>query len=190
MSDEPEPADEELARRARRGSRDAFDALVARFARRVYSLCLRMTGSREDADDLAQEVFLRAFRAIDRWDAHRRFAPWLLAIAANTCRSHIRDREPLVRADLPDDEATEPSADAPLIGLEDAAEVRRALGTLPAADRLALLLRYEQELSLDETAAALGLAPAHAAVRIHRAKQKLRAALSRGATLRSEGKRP
>ena len=181
MSDEPELSDEDLAKRVRRGSSDAYAALVTRYARRVYSLCLRMTSSRDDADDLVQEIFLRGFRSMGRWDSSRRFAPWLLAIAANTCRDHRRDREPQ-DGDAPRQEAaTEPPADAPLIGLEDAAEVRRALAALPPMDRLALLLRYEQQLSLEETAAALSIAPSHAAVRIHRAKAKLRVELLRGA---------
>ncbi|MBI1850412.1 MAG: sigma-70 family RNA polymerase sigma factor [Planctomycetes bacterium] len=181
MSDDPDPSDEDLAKRVRHGSSDAYATLVTRYARRVYSLCLRMTFSRDDADDLAQEIFLRGYRSIGRWDSSRRFAPWLLAIAANACRDHRRCREPQAGDAPRQGAATGPPADAPIIGLEDAAEVRRALAALPPMDRLALLLRYEQELSLDETAAALGIAPSHAAVRIHRAKAKLRVELSKGA---------
>ncbi len=181
MSEEP---DEQLADRARRGSRDAFAALVARYSHRIYSLCLRMSLNRHDAEDLAQEVFLKAYQGVHRFERGRRFAPWLLTIAANACRNHRRDRRPWTDEPLEDEARAGVRgvpADAPLVALEDAAAAREALAALPSLDRLAILLRYEEALSLEETASALAMPPARAAVRIFRAKAKLRAALQRKA---------
>ncbi len=174
--------DERVAEAARRGSREAFSVLVARYARRVHSLCLRMTGRSEDAEDAAQDVFLRAFAAIERYEPRRRFAPWLLAIAANACRNRVRDRFSVERVagtarDGARSTAPSPPSDAPLVAAEDGAAIRAALAALPPLDRLSLLLRYEEGLSLEETAAALGMPRGRAAVRVFRAKARLRSEL-------------
>jgi RNA polymerase sigma-70 factor (ECF subfamily) len=82
--------------------------LVERFRGQVFGLCLRMLGSRHDAEDVTQEVFLRAFRHLRRWDGSREFRPWLLAIAGNRCRTMLanRVRRPaaaaLIEDNLPD----------------------------------------------------------------------------------------
>ena len=195
MIDQP---DERVADAARHGSHEAFDVLVARYGRRVYSLCFRMTGHRSDAEDLVQDVFLRAYKAVARYEPSRRFAPWLMTIAANACRNHIRHRGPearveeTLRDDARDGAAPSPSAapapDAFLLAGEDSAAIRGALATLPPADRIALLLRYEEGLTLEETADALAMPRARAAVRIFRAKARLREVLTRDSNVVSENR--
>lgn len=180
MIDQP---DERVAEAARRGSHEAFSVLVARYGRRVYSLCLRMTGHRSDAEDLVQDVFLRAYRAVGRYQPSRRFAPWLMTIAANACRNHVRNRGAASRGedwlrDEARDAVSAPPSDAALLSSEDSGAVRAALATLSPGDRISLLLRYEEGLTLEETADALGIPRARAAVRIFRAKARLREALA------------
>ena len=85
-------ADAACIRAVRAGDREAFAPLVERYQRRVYNLCLRYTGHPEDAADLTQEVFLRAFRGLGRFDLERSFATWLMQIAVNACRDASRRR--------------------------------------------------------------------------------------------------
>ena len=84
--------DAEVVHRCRCGEVEAFRLLVERYQDRVYGLAYRLLGGADDALDAAQETFLRAYGALDRFDAARRFAPWLLRIAANTCYGMLRKR--------------------------------------------------------------------------------------------------
>ena len=76
----------------RRGDQRAMAALVDRFRDRVFGLCLRMVGQRQDAEDMTQETFVRALRSLASWDSQRDFQPWLLAIAGNRCRTLLATR--------------------------------------------------------------------------------------------------
>ena len=86
------PSDEDLAVRARRGDRHAFETLVRRHQRPVYGLALRMLGRPEEARDAAQEAFVKAWTHLDRYDEARRFEPWLMTIARNEVRDRLRRR--------------------------------------------------------------------------------------------------
>src|SRR5687768_15809701 len=77
--------DEDLARRAAAGHLDCFEELLSRYRDRVYRLCYRSAGNAEDAEDWAQECFLRAYRQLGRYDPAQPFAPWLLRVATNAC---------------------------------------------------------------------------------------------------------
>src|SRR3954468_10312404 len=81
-----------LVKRCLRGDQTAMLALVERFQGQVFGLCLRMLGQRQDAEDAAQETFVRVLRNLHRWDAERDFEPWLLAIAGNRCRTALSVR--------------------------------------------------------------------------------------------------
>jgi RNA polymerase sigma-70 factor (ECF subfamily) len=169
--------------RARRGDAEAFGELYRRFSRRVLGLCLRLLGSREDAEDAASEVFMKVRAAIDRYDPSRPFQPWLVGIASRHCLDRLRRRrrERL----LFENEPAEPSVagsplPAPLAGVlaeEDRATVDAALGALPDRYRLPLVLRYQAEMSYDEIAEKLGWTRERVGVSLFRAKQSLRRAL-------------
>jgi len=172
-----------LIERSQRGDLDAFNALVLAYQGQVYSVCLRMLGSPHPAQDAAQEAFIAAFRAVSRF-RRGRFRAWLLRIAANACYDELRRRRsrpqvPLLAPTGDDGPTTEPaSADEPL---EERAErqelgrcLQRGLATLPADQRLAVILRDVQGLAYEEVAEATGASLGTVKSRISRGRAALR----------------
>lgn len=135
----------------------AFDLLVDRHRRAVYNLCYRFLGSHEDAADAAQEVFLRAFRALPRFKGESSVGTWLYRIGVNVCLNRRvaapPPMEPLDDRDVPASHA--PDAMSRLIEEERAQRVRRAIAHLPERQRAALILRVYHELSHQEIARVL-----------------------------------
>lgn len=150
-----EPA---LVRGCVEGRPEAFDVIVARHRRAVYQLCYRFAGNPEDAADLAQEVFLRAYRAIRRFKGQSSLSTWLYRIAVNVSLNKVSGRTP--RTEPLDDRrelaAHGPDAVGKLLADERAARVRAAIAKLPPKQRATLILRTYQELSHQEIAAVLG----------------------------------
>ena len=169
-------------RRCLRGEKDAFAHLVQRYQAQVLALCLRMTGSREDAADVAQQVFINAFRRLDQFDQNLPFRPWLMRIAANECIAFLRrrGRQPPQAGGEALEALTDPGQSAPsLVDLaEDREQVRRAVDQLPDQYRTVVLLYYFQELSYTEIARQTGLSVGTVGTHLHRAKQLLRRLLS------------
>ncbi|MPY87250.1 MAG: sigma-70 family RNA polymerase sigma factor [Luteitalea sp.] len=150
-----EPA---LVRAARAGDRRAFDQLVERHQRIVYAACYRFVGNQEDARDLTQDVFVRAYRAIARFKGKSAFSTWLHRIAVNTSLNHLAVRRREYEASEPerrvDESATAP--DAGLVAAERAHLVRAAIARLPPMQRATLILRLYRELTHEEIAHILG----------------------------------
>ncbi len=147
-----------LVRACVEGRAGAFDVLVARHGRAVYRLCYRFLGSHEDATDAAQEVFLRAFRALPRFKGESSVATWLYRIGVNVCLSRRAIKEPATEP-LDDREiaaSREPDAVSRLLAGERAARVRAAIARLPERQRATLILRAYHELSHQEIADILG----------------------------------
>lgn len=162
------------------GDADAQARFVDRFGPRIFGLCLRMVGHRQDAEDLAQESLVRALRALDRWDCERDIEPWLLAIAGNRCRTFLAQhkRRP-IPARLEDSviDPTPPWQPAHLL----AEELQRALAELRDDWRQAFHLYYEQELGYAEIAEAMECPKGTVKTWIHRARQEIiRRLVSRG----------
>jgi RNA polymerase sigma-70 factor (ECF subfamily) len=138
------------------GEREAFDRLVERYQRDMYRLCYRYVNNHHDANDLAQEVFLKAYRAIGRFRGASSFSTWLYRIAVNTClnfRSSRRpDPEELPEA-LPD---RSPGAADRLESEERSRLVRRAVAALPERQRATLILKVYHDLTHEEVAGILG----------------------------------
>jgi RNA polymerase sigma-70 factor (ECF subfamily) len=140
------------------GRREAFDVLVERHRRHVYQLCYRFVGNHEDASDLAQEVFIRAYRSLAGFRGQSAVSTWLYRIAVNLCLNRVS-----AKASTPErleyreqiDERIE-TADAALVRAERAAEVRAAIARLPRKQRAALVLRVYHELPHQEIAGILG----------------------------------
>lgn len=152
-----------------------FRHLVSLYQGRVFATALRLTGNEADARDISQEAFLRAFRALRRFEQGRRFGPWVCTIAANAARDFLRDpirrvlRFGLVRAE---GEATERASD----GVEhDERErvLQRHLMKLSPKLREAIVLRHVAELSVEETAEALGIGESATKMRLQRAMEQL-----------------
>ena len=140
------------------GRREAFDILVERHRRHIYQLCYRFVGNHEDASDLAQEVFIRAYRNLARFRGRSAVGTWLYRIAVNLCLNRISAKdntfERLEYRDHSDDRVE--TADAALLREERAAEVRAAIARLPKKQRATLVLRVYHELPHEEIAGILG----------------------------------
>jgi RNA polymerase sigma-70 factor, ECF subfamily len=152
--------------------------LVRRYQRRVYAVAVRIVRRQDVAEDVAQEAFLRAFRALDRFETGRPFGPWIARIAANLAineRRSPRSRE----EELDEGHAELPSVQAgPLQGLleREAGDVlEEALGRIPTEQRAVFVLRIFEELSYQEIAEALEISPGTVMSRLSRAREKLRA---------------
>ncbi len=147
-------------------------ALVERYEGRVFGLCYRMLGQREDAEDMTQETFTRALRFLHKWDSERAFEPWLLAIAGNRCRTQLarRQRRPTnfslvepVPDGRPDIQAAENLAE----------EVQLALLTLRDEYRQAFVLFHEHEMSYEEIGQTLDCPLGTVKTWVHRARKEL-----------------
>jgi len=150
--------DEERSIRAfQSGERKAFDELARVYRGRVYGICLRYTGHREDAEDLTQEVLLKAYRGLSSFRREARFSTWLYRIAANTCSNWLASRARRPEASLPEDVLDPSPSPVERLGRRESDEgVRRAVASLPDRQRLTLVLRVYEELSLREVAEVLG----------------------------------
>lgn len=162
----------EFVARSLRGDQDAIAALVECFRGPVFGLCYRMLGNRHDAEDVAQETFLRAFRSLAGFDATRDFRAWLLAIAGNRCRTRLGARRrqfpPLaVMGDVPDPRADE----AP--GRHLAEEVALVLAEIREEYRRAFLLFHADQLSYQEIAEALDVPLGTVKTWVYRARREL-----------------
>ena len=177
-----EERDERLAARAAAGDRTAFEALVTRHRKAVYRLCWAAAGNHADADDAAQETFVRLYRALPSYDPGRPFLPWLRRIAWNCGLSARRDRQagvPVVSGEeLPDpaDPAEGPEAEA--VAKEERRRVAAAVSELPAELRTVLVLRVVDGLSYAEIAEAAGIPAGTVMSRLSRARERLASALN------------
>ena len=176
-------SDEELMRFAAEGSLRAFECLVERYKVAVYSLCHQVLRSREDAEEAAQDCFIKAFRARSVYDPSRKVAPWLLKIATNAARDLLRRQR--VRPGLQGEEdwVVEQVPDEVLgEGLErelDAEELHAALRTLSPEMRVPLTLKYLHGYSNPEVAEIVGTSLSSLKVRLARARELLHTRLVR-----------
>jgi RNA polymerase sigma-70 factor (ECF subfamily) len=191
------PPDEALMLAVQRGDRAAFETIVRRYERRLYSFILRMVRRPQDAEDLAQEAFLRVYAHRARYCAWRPFRPWLYRIAANLCRDHGRRRRvrKALSLDAPaaasgDDSARplgESVADA-AAGPEATAAAReqvealeRAVAALPETHRAVFLMARYEGLAYADIARALGIPEGTVKSRMNTAVRRLLAAMEREA---------
>ncbi|MCS6908369.1 MAG: sigma-70 family RNA polymerase sigma factor [Anaerolineales bacterium] len=181
---EPRSRDEDLRKQepqwiqqALLGDTEAFVELIELYQRSVFNLCYRMLGTLEDAEDAAQETFLRAFHSLRQYDPARPFATWLLSIAAHYCIDQIRKRRMVIFSleDLPEPEFA--SHDPPLettVGIrEDQQKIQQLLKTLSEVDRAVVVLYYWYDLSYEEIAKTLSLSVSAIKSRLHRARRAL-----------------
>ena len=166
-------------------SEAAFAQLYKEHYRRVLGLCRHLLGRLHPAEDAAQEVFLRAYRARASYDASKPFEGWILTIASNYCIDVVRRRrkETSLFGSERDERLAAEADDSDVLGdvlsAERAAEVKAAVAALPERYRLPLVLAYYRDASYEEVASALGITRTHAGTLICRAKQALRSALKK-----------
>ena len=176
------PLDErELVARAQRGDADAYEELVRAYQGIAFRTAYVLAGSAADAEEAAQDGFVKAYRALWRFRAGAPFKPWLLRIVANEARNRRRSSGrrtalALRAAQVPSGEAA-PSPEAVLLDAERRGQLLAALERLSESDREAIACRYFLDLSEAETAAALGVRPGTVKSRLSRALDRLRAEL-------------
>jgi RNA polymerase sigma-70 factor, ECF subfamily len=176
--------------RARRGDNDAFTQLVETYQQPVFNLCYRMLGERCEAEDAAQETFLRAYTRLDSYDPTRKFSSWLLAIAAHYCIDRLRRRRfnPASWEDLDCANwlsSSQPGPEATLITREAHHRVQKLLDLLPPHYRATIILHYWHDLSYIEIAETLHSTVSAIKSQLFRARQKMaETATQRGAELR------
>ncbi|RJF79255.1 RNA polymerase sigma factor [Azospirillum cavernae] len=176
-----EDSDDALMARVAGGDADAFDRLAARHMRRAVALAQRLTGNPSDADDIAQEAFLRVWRHAARWDGARAaFGTWLYRIIVNLAidRGRRPGWSPLDDAEAIPDGA--PDALDRIAERQTAAQVNRALDALPDRQRAAVVLFHQDGLSQRQAADVLGLGESAFASLLARARAALKTALSAG----------
>ena len=172
-----------LVERLRAGEEDAFREFVEIYQDRIVTVCARVCGSTADAEDVAQETFIKAFRSIDRFAGQSALFTWLYRIAVNASRDHLahRRRRPAVPLDTervdPPDTAAGPGAR--LETREIQARVRAALDELPEPFRTTLVLREMEGHTYDEIAGLHEISIGTVDSRIFRARRKLKALLER-----------
>ncbi len=140
------------------GRPEAFDLIVERHRRSVYQLCYRFVGNHEDASDLSQDVFLRAYRGLRNFRGHASLGTWLYRIGVNVCLNRVSAKTPAQESiDEREHEDTriEPATER-LLRAERAVRMRAAIAQLPRKQRATLILRVYQEMSHQEIADALG----------------------------------
>lgn len=186
------PADQDLVRRVQQGDSEAFGQLVLRYQDRIYTVCLRQLGDRALAEEVAQDVFLSAFRAMGNFRGEAKVSTWLFRIAINQCknqklyhRRRARGRhEPLEGRPDPDRPAREfahpgRAPDAGVHKSEAERLVAEALEELEPDYRSIIVLRDVEDMAYDDIADALGIAKGTVKSRLHRARSQLARILSR-----------
>ena len=175
------PEDAVLVQRAQKGDMDAFESLVRAYQQRVYAFCRRLTGAHQSADDLAQETFIKAYFALDRFDTAWPLYPWLRRIALNAGLNYLktRGRERSIEEGSLGDRRTPRAApsDDPEARLERAefeARFDRAVLSLPPEQKSVFVLRHHEGLSYEEISRALDLPLGTVMSRLNRARQKLK----------------
>jgi RNA polymerase sigma-70 factor (ECF subfamily) len=157
------------------GDLSAFEGIVRRWQSRLLNMAWRFCRDRHRAEDMAQEVFVKAFRSLAKFRGESSFSTWLTAIALNTYRSRLRaDGQPLLSLDPALTFTTEPGSLQMLQERERAEAVRRAVLTLPERYRDAILMFYFEERDLAESARVLGVAEGTLKARLHRGRELLR----------------
>ena len=167
------PTDRDLILRARRGDAEAYGDLVARHQTSVFNVCYRILHNRADAEDLAQETFIRALDRLHIFDLEREFSPWIRRVAANLCLNHIESHKSTAPLDEERDEDKAQSPGEQVEVKERSEQIRSALASLPPHYRLVVELRHYQELSYDEIASELNIPLSDVKSHLFRARKLL-----------------
>jgi RNA polymerase sigma-70 factor, ECF subfamily len=169
------PAETELIARAKRGDVDAFCLLVSSHRRSMYSLALRLCGNHHDAEDLSQEVFLNAYRALDRFRGDSSLHTWLRRITVNSFLNHKRKKE-LLRATDIDEEKGFPIARSDRTAFNNVMvqQVLQYLEEFPARQRLMFVMKHQEGLTYEEVADYCGTSVGTVKQTVFRVVEKLR----------------
>jgi RNA polymerase sigma-70 factor, ECF subfamily len=170
-------SDRELVEQAQNGDAAAFGELVRLYQASVFNVCYRMTGERREAEDLAQEAFIRAYGRFSLFDGEKPFGPWIRRVAVNVCLNQLQ-RKDTDGVELDEERHTTPASplhnpEKALEQAQTARELRAALGELPPHYRAVIELRHFQELSYAEIAEQLHLPVSDVKSHLFRARRML-----------------
>jgi RNA polymerase sigma-70 factor (ECF subfamily) len=181
-----------LIRRAADGDATAWETLTRTHQQAVFRLCYLLLGDPDDAEDTAQETFVRAWKHLQRFDPTRPLRPWLLSIASNLSSNRRRSAARYLSALMRGFRAEPPPAAVEEKSLQqiEASDLWRAVQRLHEADQQIIYLRYFLDLSVAETAETLNIAEGTVKSRLSRALEKLRAAMQRDVSALAEGREP
>lgn len=172
-----ESTDQTLIMRTRAGEANAFGQLVQRYQTSVFNVCYRMMGTRQEAEDLAQEAFIRAYGRLHLFDNNRPFGPWMRTVATNLCLNRLQRSSAIVDPlnDIAERLTTEDEGNPETVTVqnEDAARIHGAINQLPPNYRAVIELRHFQGLSYEEIARELGLTLAAVKTNLYRARKEL-----------------
>ncbi len=180
-----------IIKKIKRGHREAFAEIVEMYKIPVFNICLRMVRIPQEAEDLAQEAFIRAYTNIDTYETDRKFSTWLFRIATNLSIDYLRKKKPDTSLDAEISgtdgytighqvAAADPLPEQQLLTRETQAFVQDAIMALPVKYRSAIILKYIQDLSLKEISDILEIPVATVKTRIHRGREALKQALPKG----------
>ena len=167
----------QLIAEARAGDKESFSQLVEKYQKPVFSVCYRMLGTPTAAEDAAQEAFIRAYQALDRYDPERSFATWILSIASNYSIDQLRKKKVTILSMDSDKHAwlappdPGPSPEKAAMDKEKSALVQAILAELNETDRAAVILQYWHEYSYEEIAETLDLSSSAVKSRLFRARK-------------------
>ncbi len=183
--------DAEIIERVQGGQTRHFAELVRRYQDTVYAMALRFLGSPSDAEDAAQETFLKVFRGLDGFKGEAKFSTWLYRITFNLCADSLRKRRRSGHAELGEAEqvADEPvDVEDGLLSSEDRRRVRECLDELDERYRSVIVMLYYQKLSYEQIATVLGVPLKTVETRLYRARKQLRERLERSGQRRHGGR--
>jgi RNA polymerase sigma-70 factor (ECF subfamily) len=171
------PPDGVLLDRCRSGDLEAFGELVQRYQQTVFNVCFRMLGERREAEDLAQESFLRAYRKLDTFDVDRPFGPWIRRVAANVCLNHLEKRR-ITQVPLDEERnritgSTLLDPEMKRIEAESQNRIRQAIIVLPPKYRAVIELRHFQSMSYEEISRTLNIPISDVKSHLFRGRRRL-----------------
>nr|WP_275984042.1 RNA polymerase sigma factor SigW [Paenibacillus hamazuiensis] len=177
--------DTRLAKLARNGDRGAFAQLVDLYQDKIYHLAYRMMGNAQEAEDVVQETFLRVYSNLERYDETQKFSTWIYRIATNLCIDRLRKRRTTysLDAEMPEGEGSdwyslmpsnEDTPEKQVIVSETQQQIRESIDTLPEKYKSIVILRYLQDMSLQEISEVLTMPITTIKTRLHRGREFLR----------------
>lgn len=187
MALEEDPEERSWIERARAGEARAFEELVRRHQKPIYGLAMRMLRDHDDADDIAQRTFLRAWDHLHDFEGRCAFRSWLFRICMNLCKNHHRDRARFIDVENPPEPAAEAVGSERMERETMLEKLREAVATLPPKQRATVEMRIYQDLPFKEIAAALETTENSSKVSFHLAVKTLKGRLGNLARLLSDG---
>ncbi|GAA0370168.1 RNA polymerase sigma factor [Bacillus horti] len=170
--------DRQCVARVLQGDKEAYGYIIEKYMNRIYAILFRMLYNKQDAQDLTQECFIRAYQCLDKYNETGSFASWLYRISVNLCLDELRKRKHITLLNVDDyilkDTLT---PEDQVIRTEEILHINQGIDRLPNKYKIILVLRYSSELSYEEISEVLHIPVSTTRIRLHRAKKKLRAIL-------------